>query len=168
MIPTDKPVSTFPVSFTEKQGAVSPAFMEGESKEEWLDRLRSSLGAEYAASAEYLLNSLGACITKKEGVATINGLVAAIAEMQPRDVIERTLVAEIVLSAQKAMRALADCNTATSAEDKTVYAAIASKMMRVSGQLAIALRRYKSAGTQTINVIYGNAVVGDVHTEGRG
>ena len=77
MIPTDKPVSTFPVSFTEKQGAVSPAYMEGESKEEWLDRLRSSLGAEYAASAEYLLNSLGACITKKEGVATINGLVAA-------------------------------------------------------------------------------------------
>jgi hypothetical protein len=160
--------STLPISFAEKQGHIAPVYVEGESHEEWLDRLRSSFGAEYAASAEYLLNSLSTCITKKEGVATINGLVAAIAEMQPRDVIERTLVAEIVLAAQKAMRAIADCNAAPSAEDKAVFAAIATKMMRVSGQLAMALRRYKSSGEQTINVVYGNAIVGDVHAEGRG
>ncbi len=168
MIPTEKSVSALPISFTEKQGHISPALFEGENHDEWLERLRKSFGAEYAASAEYLLNTLGACITKKEGVSTINGLVAAIAEMHPRDVIERTLIAEIVLASQKAMRAIADCNTAASAEDKTVYTSIATKMMRVSGQLAMALRRYKSHGEQTINVIYGNAVVGDVHAEGRG
>lgn len=155
------------VKFEKAGDAIKIATQNGESAYEQLERLKCQLNVATPELATYLTQVIASCQpgTKLED---LNGIVAALGEIQPKDPLETLLVIQMFMANRRAGIAIKESCKAMLPEDQERQVAIATRLMRLFTQQMETLRKYRNGNNQTINVNYINANQSVVNTGGIG
>ena len=137
------------------------------------DRI-SNLGSTDKDFIDASLNQLINASCKNTNLTSVNGCLAALAGMKPRDELENMLVSQMIavhnLAMEMSRRAILPDQTFEGIDANVNRM---TKLMRTYAQLVDALQKHRNKGNQKITVQHvqvnngGKAVIGDVNT-GRG
>lgn len=143
---------------------------EGQSLQQWMDALTQGLGTTDLEEISQTLSLAHQILGKDE--CALNVLVAAIAELRPRDPLERRLLVQALLVHHKAAQALVRASQTRWDDEREAQENRALKFMRLFSQQMATLQKYRRNGQQTVvvnHVVANQAVVaGSVQTQGRG
>lgn len=150
------------VKVTRDGNALSAVLEGGESQDAWLARLAEAVGTTDTEIAELTLRMLASGLGRSDDVI-LNGILAQLQEMKPRDAVERCLIIQMLLTAHKSIQALTASASADSQEEQEMKSALAMRFMRLYLQQCEALRKFRTGGSQTITINHMNvdkAVIG--------
>lgn len=149
---------------------ILPNPSEGQDLPQWMAALARAFGTTELNEIGQVLSFSHQVLGKDEGA--LNALVAAIAELQPRDALERRLLAQALLVHHKAAQALVRASQTRWDDEREKQENRALKFMRLFAQQMATLEKYRRNGQQTVvvnHVVANQAVVaGSVQTQGRG
>ena len=149
---------------------ILPNPSEGQDLQQWMSAITQVLGTKDINEISQTLSFARQVLGKDE--FALNALVAAIAELQPRDPLERRLIAQALLVHHKAAQALAKASQTRWDSQREAQENRALKFMRLFSQQMATLQKYRRNGQQTVvvnHVIADQAIVaGSVQTQGRG
>lgn len=121
-----------------------------------LERLREQLQTVTPELAEYLARLIATC--QPEPVSgDLNGVLAAIGELKPKDPLETLLILQMFLTSRRAGLAIKYSYKNLMPHEQERQIAIAIRLMRLYTQQMEALRKYRNGSNQTINVNYVHA-----------
>jgi hypothetical protein len=144
------------------------------------DSLRKIFGTDHPEMAEGLLRHCFKALRKSEISDDFSGndermfMVTIIAELEPRDTVERMLAVQMAATHVAMVRAGGFLANADYAEQVGVHSSTFNKLARTYTAQMEALRKHRNGGKQTVTVQHvnveggGQAIVGNVQTgEGR-
>ena len=156
--------------FAVTDSSVLPNPSEGQDLPQWMGALTQALGTADLNEISQVLSFAHQVLGKDE--CALNALVAAIAELKPRDPLERRLIAQALLVHHKAAQALVRASQTRWDSEREAQENRAMKFMRLFAQQMATLEKYRRNGQQTVvvnHVVANQAVVaGSVQTQGRG
>lgn len=128
------------------------------------------LNVKRSASVTLLLNSLVNGQKADEKLAEqVNGAMAIVEQMEPRDPLETMLVMQMILSYQASAELLGHMRNTDSFARRDQYGRHAERLMRIYSQQMATFKKYRNGGKQTVEVKHvhvnegGQAIIGDVH-----
>lgn len=149
---------------------VLPNPSEGQDLQQWMAALARAFGTTDLNEISQVISFVHQVLGKDE--YALNALVAAIAELQPRDALERRLLVQALLVHHKAAQALVRASQTRWDSEREAQENRAMKFMRLFSQQMATLEKYRRNGQQTVvvnHVVANQAVVaGSVQTQGRG
>jgi hypothetical protein len=158
------------VKFKNNHGVLAPHTPPGETKP-YLERVAQALGVKDKDCAAMLMSQLPVANYKftPGNAVLINGLVAAVSEINPRDPVESMLAAQMVSCHTQVMRLLEKVATKDLAADLTVrYLRLADRLARTYARQMEVLSSYRRKGSQKMTVEHitindgGQAIVGNI------
>lgn len=149
---------------------ILPNPSEGQDLQQWMAALARAFGTTDLNEIGQVLSVVHQVLGKDE--CALNALVAAIAELKPKDPLERRLLAQALLVHHKAAQALVRASQTRWDSEREAQENRAMKFMRLFAQQMATLEKYRRNGQQTVvvnHVVANHAVVaGSVQTQGRG
>ena len=142
---------------------------EGQSLQQWMDALTQVFGTEDLNEISQVLSFAHQVLGKDE--CALNALVAAIAELKPRDPLERRLLVQALLVHHKATQALVRASQTYWDSEREAQENRALKLMRLFAQQMAALEKYRRNGQQTVvvnHVVANQALVAGSVAQRRG
>ena len=139
---------------------ILPNPSEGQDLQQWMSAFTQAHGTADLNEISQVLSFAFQVLGKDENA--FNGVVAAIAELQPRDPLERRLIAQALLVHHKAAQALIRASQTRWDDEREAQENRALKFMRLFGQQMAALEKYRRNGQQTVvvnHVVANQAVV---------
>jgi len=164
------PESTTPVKFKKKDGALAPYTPPGELKP-YLERVAQALGVKDKDCAAMLMSQLPVASYKftSENEVLINGVMAAVSEINPKDPVESMLAAQMVSCHIQVMRLLEKVSSKDLTADLTDrYLRLADRLARTYTRQVEVLSSYRRKGSQKMTVEHitindgGQAIVGNI------
>jgi hypothetical protein len=144
----------------------------------WLIRLTDALGT---SSEDFALGQLSALLnaakieaTSEQQTATINGMLAMVAGVQPRNEIEGMLAVQMAATHVQALALLERAKRAQHLPQFEANGNMAVKLLRTFTAQTEGLAKLRRGGSQTVRVEHvhvhagGQAIVGNVSTPGGG
>ncbi len=149
---------------------ILPNPSEGQDLQQWMSALTQAFGTEDLTELSQTLSFAHQVLGKDE--LALNTLVAAVAELKPKDPLERRLLVQALLVHHKAAQALVRASQTRWDSEREVQENRSMKFMRLFSQQMATLQKYRRNGQQTVvvnHVIADQAIVaGSVQTQGRG
>lgn len=139
---------------------ILPNPSEGQDLPQWMTALTQALGTADLNEISQVLSFAHQVLGKDE--CALNALVAAIAELKPRDPLERRLIAQALLVHHKAAQALVRASQTRWDDEREAQENRALKFMRLFSQQMATLQKYRRNGQQTVvvnHVVANQAVV---------
>lgn len=147
---------------------ILPNPSEGQDLPQWMTALTQAFGTKDLNELSQTLSFAHQVLGKDE--CALNALVAAIAELKPRDPLERRLLVQALLVHHKAAQALIRASQTHWDDEREAQENRALKLMRLFSQQMATLQKYRRNGQQTVVHVVANQamVAGSVQTHGRG
>ena len=149
---------------------ILPNPSEGQDLQQWMSAFTQAHGTADLYEISQVLSFAFQVLGKDENA--FNGVVAAIAELKPKDPLERRLLVQALLVHHKAAQALVRASQTRWDSEREVQENRSMKFMRLFAQQMATLEKYRRNGQQTVvvnHVVANQAVVtGSVQTQGRG
>lgn len=130
------------------------------------------LNAERFVGAGELLGTIAAGCKENDGIASeLNGALALIEQIAPRDPLETMLVIQMISAHQTAMDLNGRMRVGSSLASRDNFGRHAERLMRIYNQHLVTLTKYRTGGKQTVEVKHvnvesgGQAIIGDVHAK---
>ena len=141
---------------------------EGQDIQQWMAAFTEAFGTTDLDELSQTLSFAHQVLGKDE--CALNALVAAIAELKPRDPLERRLIAQALLVHHKAAQALVRASQTRWDDEREAQENRALKLMRLFSQQMVTLQKYRRNGQQTVVHVVANQamVAGSVQTHERG
>lgn len=143
---------------------------EGQDIQQWMAAFTEAFGTTDLDELSQTLSFMHQVLGKDE--CALNALVTAIADLQPRDPLERRLLIQALLVHHKAAQALVRASQTHWDDEREAQENRALKFMRLFAQQMATLQKYRRNGQQTVVVNHVTAnqavVAGSVQTQGRG
>jgi hypothetical protein len=158
------------VKLKNKDGALAPHTPPGELRP-YLERVAQTLGVKDKDCAVMLMSQLPAASYKftPENEVLINGVMAAVSEINPRDPVESMLAAQMVSCHTQIMRLLEKVSSKDlTAELVDKYLRLADRLTRTYARQMEVLSTYRRKGKQKMIVEHitvnngGQAIVGNI------
>ena len=148
---------------------ILPNPSEGQDLPQWMSTFTEAFGTTDLNEIGQVLSFAHQVLGKDENA--FNGVVAAVAELKPRDPLERRLLVQALLVHHKAAQALVRSSQTRWDDERETQENRALKFMRLFAQQMATLEKYRRNGQQTVvvnHVVANQAVVaGSVQTQGR-
>ncbi len=145
-----------PVSFEALGSAIKFSCQDGDTTADKLQQLMSQLQVTTPELAVYLAKVIASC-QLGNGVEDLNGILAALGEIQCKDPLETLLIVQMFFTNRLACVAMKESSKAILPQDQERQIAIATRLMRLYIQQMESLRKHRNGSSQTINVNYINA-----------
>ena len=141
---------------------------EGQDIQQWMTAFTKAFGTTDLDELSQTLSFAHQVLGKDE--CALNALVTAIAELKPRDPLERRLIAQALLVHHKAAQALVRASQTHWDDEREAQENRALKFMRLFSQQMATLQKYRRNGQQTVVHVVANQamVAGSVQTYERG
>ena len=139
---------------------ILPNPREGQDLQQWRSAFTQAHGTADLNEISQVLSFAFQVLGKDENA--FNGVVAAIAELKPKDPLERRLLVQALLVHHKAAQALVRASQTRWDSEREVQESRAMKFMRLFAQQMAALEKYRRNGQQTVvvnHVVANQAVV---------
>lgn len=139
---------------------ILPNPSEGQDLQQWMSAFTQAHGTADLNEISQVLSFAFQVLGKDENA--FNGVVAAIAELKPKDPLERRLLVQALLVHHKAAQALVRASQTRWDSEREVQENRAMKFMRLFAQQMAALEKYRRNGQQTVvvnHVVANQAVV---------
>ena len=143
-----------------------------QGSQHWLELLRV-LNVQRRESADYLLHSLiDGQKTNKQLADKVNGALALVEQMEPRDPFETMLALQMVVTHQTALELMGSMRKTEYLSKLDSYGRHSERLMRIYSQQMVTFKKYRNGGKQTVEVKHvhvnegGQAIIGDVHSGG--
>lgn len=137
---------------------ILPNPSEGQSLQQWMGAFTEGFGTTDLEEISQTLSPAHQILRKDE--CALNALVAAVAELRPRDPLERRLLVQALLVHHKAAQALVRASQTRWDSEREAQENRALKFMRLFGQQMATLQKYRRNGQQTVvHVVANQAVV---------
>jgi hypothetical protein len=162
------------VKFKTKDGALVP-FTPSEETRPFLERAAEALGVRDRDGAVLLMSQIPGASYKfsPENEALINGVIATVQEINPRDPVESMLAAQMVTCHTKAMRLMERVTSEElTPELREKYLRLADRLVRTYSRQVEVLASYRRKGKQSMVVKHvtvkdgGQAIVGNIGKRG--
>ncbi len=135
-----------PIKVDISGGKLAPDLLDGQTRRQWVDRLKAALGTDSDDLAWYaLLTMFRAC--KVPETLKLNAMLEQIRVGKPRDPQELLLLVEMAACAQRMQDALIAETDASAVEDKLAQAKLAKLYGQLYARQYEALRRCKPKST---------------------
>ena len=141
-----------PVKVGLVDGRLAPELMDGESQQQWLDRVKSVLGIQSNDLARYVLVTLFRSCRQPEALK-VNAMLAQIAEGHPVDAQETIMLTLMAATSMRMQETFLQRENAFDAEDALRKAKVIAQYGRLYARQLEALRRYRKTGDQKITVL---------------
>lgn len=139
---------------------ILPNPSEGQDLQQWMSAFTQAHGTADLNEISQVLSFAFQVLGKDENA--FNGVVAAIAELKPRDPLERRLLVQALLVHHKAAQALVRASQTRWDDEREAQENRALKLMRLFSQQMATLQKYRRNGQQTVvvnHVVANQAVV---------
>lgn len=131
-------------------GQITPLCNTGESQADWAEAIRRAFGTDNPETIGYLTKCFETCAPKD--TLALNAFFDGLADLKPRDHMERLLLTQSMIVHHKICLALARSLKTPYDNERTQLDSSAAKFIRLFCQQMEALRKYRRDGTQTVNV----------------
>jgi hypothetical protein len=166
-----KPLPRVKLSVSDGVGAISP---DHRDKAAGVCLLMEALGTADESFLEGLLQQLAMVAATEGDERDLNFLLALVKGVEPKDQVEAMLAAQMAAVHNATMMSARRLNHAQNVQQQDSAERAISKLARTFATQVEALKRYRSAGEQTVRVEHvtvnegGQAIVGHVTHRGRG
>ena len=166
-----KPLPRVKLSVSDGVGAISPDHAD---KAAGMSLLMEALGTADESFLEGLLQQLAMVAGPEGDERGLNFMIALVKGVEPRDQVEAMLAAQMAAVHSATMTFARRLNHAQNVQQQDSAERTLNKLARTFATQVEALKRYRSAGEQTVRVEHvtvnegGRAIVGNVTHRGRG